>query len=145
MLFFAAEISAQQLQRYEPIQLHIARLINGTHSTNTKRLDYNEMIEGSLYAQFLATRRTSDARQWLCLCRIDSRPASGACLGGGVTRHWAAILTFRTSRSKRSTLIPAVELTGTSPADSQAAIVRSTVRHAEFRTRCTRSSAYEAS
>src|SRR6266403_6071094 len=138
MIFFAAEISAQQLQRYEPIQLHIACLINGAHSTNAKRLDHNEMIEGSLYVQFLATRRTGDPRQWLRLCRIDSRPASGACLGGGLTRHWAAILTFRTSRSKRSTLIPAVELAGASPADSQAAIVRSTVRHAEFRTRGTR-------
>src|SRR5205823_5891658 len=145
MIFFSAEISAQQLQRYEPIQLHVARLINGAHSANTKRLDYNEMIEASFYADLLAAVWTGDASQWLCLCRIDSRPATGACLGGGLTRHWTAILTFRTSRSKRSILIPAVELAGASPADSQAAIVRSTVRHAEFRTRGTRSSVYEAS
>src|SRR5207249_8873326 len=50
---------------------------------------YDEMIEGSLHAYFLATRWTGDSRQWLCLCRIDSRPARGACLRGWLTRHCA--------------------------------------------------------
>jgi hypothetical protein len=87
MIFFAAEISAQQLQRHEPIQLHIACFINGTHPANTKRFDHEKMIERSLHAYFLATRWTGDPRQGLCLCRIDGRPATGACLGGGLTRH----------------------------------------------------------
>jgi hypothetical protein len=87
MILFATEISAQEFQRDEPIQLHIACLINGAHPANTKRLDHDEMIEGSLHPYFLATRCTGDPRQWLCLCRIDSRPAAGACLGGGLTRH----------------------------------------------------------
>src|SRR5205823_8211299 len=63
MILFAAKISAQQFQRHEAIQLHIARLINGAHPANTKRLDHDEMIEGPLHAYFLATRRTGDARQ----------------------------------------------------------------------------------
>jgi hypothetical protein len=94
MILFAAKISAQQLQRHEPIQLLVACLINGAHPANTKRFDYDEMIEGSLHAYFFATRWTGDTRQWLCFCRIDSRPASGACLGGWLTRHCAPIVTF---------------------------------------------------
>src|SRR5205823_3443043 len=94
MILLTAEISAQQLQRHEPIQLHIARLINGAHPANAKRLNHDEMIEGSLHAYFLATRWTGDPRQWLRLCRIDSRPATGACLGGRLTRHCAPNVTF---------------------------------------------------
>src|SRR5438094_10496180 len=91
---FTAKIFAQQLQRDEPIQLFVACLINRAHPANTKRLDHDEMIEGSLHAYFLATRWTGDSRQWLCLCRIDSRPARGASLGGRLTRHCAPNVTF---------------------------------------------------
>jgi hypothetical protein len=94
MIFFAAKISAQQLQRYESIELQIACLINCAHSTNTQSLNDVEMIECPLDPYFLATRWTGDARQWLGICRIDSRPASGACLSGRLTRHWATIVTF---------------------------------------------------
>ncbi|KAF5407109.1 MAG: hypothetical protein Udaeo2_28050 [Candidatus Udaeobacter sp.] len=87
VILFAAEISSQQFQRHEPIQLHIPRLINGAHPTHTKRLDHHEMIEGSFRAYFLATGRTGDARQWFCRGRIHGRSATGACLGGGLTRH----------------------------------------------------------
>jgi hypothetical protein len=87
MILFAAEISAQQLQRHEPIQLHIACFINGAHPANTKRFDHEEMIERSFHAYFLAALWAGDPRQGLCLCRIDSCPAAGACLGGGLTRH----------------------------------------------------------
>jgi hypothetical protein len=45
MILFATEISAQRVQRHEPIQLHIACFINGAHPANTKRLDHDEMIE----------------------------------------------------------------------------------------------------
>ena len=110
MILFAAEISAQQLQRHEPIQLHIACFINGTHPANTKRFDHEKMIERSLHAYFLATRWTGDPRQGLCFCRIDSRPATGACLGGWLTRHWAAIVTFSAYRAKCGTGSPSARM-----------------------------------
>jgi 23S rRNA pseudouridine1911/1915/1917 synthase len=101
------------------------------------------MIEASLHAYFLATRGTGDARQWLRLCRIDSRPATGACLGGWLTRHWATIVTFRRYRAKLSAgILPAGgwisqgELLGSgaiSPANSQPVIVYSAVRGASLK------------
>jgi hypothetical protein len=62
VILFATEISSQQLQRHEPIQLQIARLVNGAHPANAKRFDQDEMIECSLHAYFFATRGTGDAR-----------------------------------------------------------------------------------
>src|SRR5262245_46173397 len=88
------------------------------------------MIECSLYAGFLAARWTRDACQWLGLCRIDCRPATGTCLGGGLTRHWGVIVTFCPCRAKRDTGFLPVGFAGISPADSQTVIVHSCVRRA---------------
>src|ERR1700751_878281 len=106
IILFSTEIPSQQLQRYKPIQLGVARLINGSHSANTECFDYEKVIEGSLNPDPLAAVWTWDARQWFCRGRINRRSASGTCLAGGFTRHWAAIVTFRLYRAKRSRASP---------------------------------------
>ena len=88
------------------------------------------MIECSLYAYFLAARWTRDSGQWLGSCRLDSRSATGTILGGGLTRHWAGILTFGPRRAKHSGDTLPVVSAAVSPAHLQTAIVCSIVRHA---------------
>ena len=101
MILFATEIPAQEFQRHEPVQLRIACFVHGSHATDTERFHHEEMIECPLYAYFLATCRTGDPRQRFCFCRVDSCPAAGAYLGGGITRHWAAIVTFTAQRAMK--------------------------------------------
>src|SRR4029077_12174243 len=59
MTRFATKILVQQFERYEPLQLRVARLINCAHSTGTKRLHRHKMIERSLQQIFL-TAVTAD-------------------------------------------------------------------------------------
>src|SRR5213078_3425883 len=95
MILLAAQISSQKFQRHEPVQMGIARFVNGAHPANTKRLDHDEMIEGSFHAHFLAAVGTGDAGQWLCVCRVDGSTASGTRLWTPVSRHQPPIVTLR--------------------------------------------------
>jgi hypothetical protein len=87
IILFSSKIPSQQLQRYKPIQLRVARFVNGTHSADTKCFDYKKVIEGSLHPDFLAAVWTGDTCQWFCRGRIDCRSASRTSLGGALTRH----------------------------------------------------------
>src|SRR5207248_10687100 len=53
MIRSATESLVQQFERNEPLQLRVARLVHGAHSTGTKRLQRHKMIEGSLQQIFL--------------------------------------------------------------------------------------------
>ena len=80
VVLLAAEILAQQFQRYKPIQKRITRLVNGAHAANTKGLDHNEMIKRPFHPHFRAAVRTGHVCQRLRVRRIDSRTAGLACL-----------------------------------------------------------------
>ena len=53
IICYATKIFVQQLERDEPLQLRVTRLIHCAHSTGTKRLHRHKMIEGSLQQIFL--------------------------------------------------------------------------------------------
>src|SRR5437667_4518331 len=83
MVFSAAKICAQELQRHKPIEQRIPRLVNAAHAANAQHLDDLELIKRSLHPRFLAALGTNHTRQRLISARINGRAASRTSLGHG--------------------------------------------------------------
>ena len=83
MVFSAAKICAQELQRHKPIEERIPRLVNAAHAANAQHLDDLELIKRPLHPRFLAALGTNHPRKRLITARINGRAASRTGLGHG--------------------------------------------------------------
>src|SRR5262245_12903654 len=85
---FATKVSVQQFQSHVTLEVRVASLINGAHSTSTKRFYHLKMVEVTVNQVLLPAFGANHSRQRFVTAGIERAATNPACLG----RHGKAPL-----------------------------------------------------